>query len=103
MKTVTIRDMRSRPREVQQTLAAGSEALLTSNGRPVAIMIPVEAESLEETLAMLHRARGLQTLAAIRRYAAEKGTDRMSMDEIDAEIRTARRERRERMRATGRG
>ena len=95
MKTVTIRDMRSRPREVQQALAEGSDALLTSNGRPVAVMIPVAADSMEETLDVLRRARALQTVAKMRQRATEQGRDRLTMREIDAEIQTVRGQRRD--------
>ena len=69
MKTLTIRDFRTRPRQVQQALVKEGEAVLTSNGRPVAVMLPADASSLDETLDTLRRTRALRALRAIRREA----------------------------------
>ena len=46
MKTVTIRDFRTRPRQVREALKREGEAMLTANGHPVAVMIAVDAGSI---------------------------------------------------------
>jgi len=102
MNTLTIRDFRSRPREARLSLAGQKETLLTANGKPVAILLPVDAASLDETLKILHRARSLQTLAEIRRRAREKGVDRIAMEEINEEIQAVRSRKRALSRKTGR-
>jgi antitoxin (DNA-binding transcriptional repressor) of toxin-antitoxin stability system len=93
MKTVTIRDLRTRPRQVRAALEREREAVLTANGCPVAVLIPVDAGSVDETLETLRRARGLETLRAIRRESRERGLDRLSTSDIDAIIARARRAR----------
>jgi antitoxin (DNA-binding transcriptional repressor) of toxin-antitoxin stability system len=93
MKTVTIRDLRNRPRQVRDALRREREAVLTANGSPVAVLIPVDAGSVEETLETLRRARGLEALRAIRRESQERGLDRLSTSDIDAIIARARRAR----------
>ena len=93
MKTLTIRDLRTRPREAQKTLAEAGEAILTSNGRPVALMLRVNADTLEETMETLRRARSLQALREIRREAKARGLDRLSGKRIDAIIAKSRRAR----------
>lgn len=98
MKTLTIRDFRTRPRQAQRDLVESGEALLTSNGRPVALMLRVDGESLEETVAMMRRARGLQALDAARLEARRAGLNRISMKEVDLVIARTRRERRRRHR-----
>ena len=40
IKTVTIRDFRTRPKQFREALEREREAVLTANGRPVALMIP---------------------------------------------------------------
>ena len=50
MKTVTIRDFRSRPKQVREALKKEKEAVLTANGQPVALMIPVDAGSVDQAL-----------------------------------------------------
>jgi antitoxin (DNA-binding transcriptional repressor) of toxin-antitoxin stability system len=93
MKTVTIRDFRTRPKQVRDALRKEREAVLTANGRPVALMIPVDAGTVDQTLETLRRARGLEALRAIRRESRERGLDRLSNTEIDAIIKSARRTR----------
>ena len=93
MKTVTIRDFRTRPRQVRDALKREREAVLTANGRPVAVLLPVDAGSVEETLETLRRARGLEALRAIRRESRERGLDRLSTSDIEAIIARARRAR----------
>ncbi len=93
MKTVTIRDFRTRPRQVQEALRQQREAILTANGRPVAVMVPVDASSVDETLEMLRRARGLEALRRVQEASRERGLDQLSSKEIDSAIARARRSR----------
>ena len=98
MKTVTIRDLRTRPRQVREALARESEAVLTVNGRPVAVIIPSDASTIDETLETLRRARGLEALRGIRRASQEKGLGRLSGRDVEAIIAKTRRARRRRAR-----
>lgn len=101
MKTVTIRDFRSRPKQVREALKKEKEAVLTANGRPVALMIPVDAGSVDQALETLRRARGLEALRALRRESRDRGLDRLSTSEIDAIIKKTRRARSSRTRKRG--
>ena len=93
VKTVTIRDLRTHPRQVRESLAREREALLTANGRPVAVLLPVDAGTVEETLETVRRARGLEALRGLRRESRSGGTASMSAEEIDALIARVRRAR----------
>ncbi len=93
MKTVTIRDLRNRPRQVRDALKREQEAVLTANGTPVAVLIPVDAGSVDETLETLRRARALEAMRAIRRESRARGLDRLARSEIDAIVARARRAR----------
>jgi antitoxin (DNA-binding transcriptional repressor) of toxin-antitoxin stability system len=93
MKTVTIRDFRTRPRQVRDALKREREAVLTANGRPVALMIPVDAGSIDRTLETLRRARALEALRAIRQESQRRGLARMSSTKIDAIIAKSRKAR----------
>lgn len=97
MKTLTIRDFRTRPRQAQKALAEEEEALLTSNGRPVAVMLRVDSDSLDETMETLRRARALRALRRIRREARDRGLDRLGMKEINAIVAKSREDRRRRL------
>jgi len=93
MKTVTIRDFRTRPKQVRDALKREREAVLTANGRPVAVMIPVDAGSIDRTLETLRRARALEALRAIRQERQRRGLARMSTKNIDAIIAKTRKAR----------
>lgn len=93
MTFVSIRDMRTRPGEVWQQLQDEGDLIVTSSGRPFALMIAAEGEDVEALLLALRRARAQLATSKMRRQAGEAGLDRMAMDDIDAEIRQARLER----------
>ncbi len=93
MKLLSVRDLRSKPSEVWKSLAAAREMVVTSNGRPIAVLSAVTEETLEETLAAIRRARAVTAVSEIQRRSVEQGTDGMSLDEINAEIAAVRRGR----------
>jgi antitoxin (DNA-binding transcriptional repressor) of toxin-antitoxin stability system len=101
MKTVTIRDFRTRPKHVQDALKQERQAVLTANGRPVALMIAVDAGTVDQTLETLRRARGLEALRALRLESRDRGLDRMSRASVDEIITKARRARRSPARGRG--
>jgi len=102
MKTVTIRDLRSQPRQVREELAKASEAVLTANGKPVALILSVDSGTLDETLETVRRARAMQSLAKLRKNARDSGRDNLRMKDIDAEIQASRKARRRKAKRTGR-
>ena len=51
MGYVTVRDLRVRPGDVWKKLRQQGEMILTSNGRPMAIIAHVEEDDVEATLA----------------------------------------------------
>ena len=94
MKFVSIRDLRGKSAEVWKKLSGEREMIITSNGRPIAILAAVNESNLEESLSAFRQARAVEAVASLQRRSVEQGTDNISMDEIDAEIRAVRRRRR---------
>lgn len=95
MSFVSIRDMRTRPGEVWKQLQEEGNLVVTSSGRPFALMIAAEGEDVEQLLLALRRAKAQLAISRLRAQAAQKGSDRMTEAEIEAEIEQARRERQE--------
>jgi len=93
MEFITIRDLRTRPAEVWEKLRQRQDLVLTSNGKPLAILAGVEETQLEETLAALRRARAQAALTRLRQEAAAQGMDSLTAAEIEAEIAAVRAER----------
>ncbi len=95
MKFVTIRDFRNKTASIRKSLSTEHEIVVTSNGRPFAILADVDEENFEEKLAALRRTRARALVDRIRTKARARGVDTMTMEEIDAEIAAARREARQ--------
>ncbi len=94
MKFVTIRDLRGQPTRVWKDLKAEKELVLTSNGKPLAILTSVDESSFEERLLSLRRARLGETVREIQRDAMRRRPKGMSLREINAVIADVRRKRR---------
>lgn len=93
MRFVTVRELRATSAQVLRNLPSEGEIVVTSNGRPVAVLAPVDEAGLEETLRAFRRARAVEAVASLQRQSAEAGRDRITPDEIEAEIRDVRRAR----------
>lgn len=94
MTFVSIRDMRTRPGEVWQQLQDEGDLIVTSSGRPFALMISAADEDVEELLLALRRARAQMAVSRLRKQAAAQELDRLPAETIEEEINQARSERR---------
>jgi prevent-host-death family protein len=93
MQFVTVRDFRINPGKIWEKLEKEKEVIITSNGKPIAILAGTNEENLGKSLATFRQARALQTLAEMHQAAAAAGADRMNEREIEREIRASRRKR----------
>jgi antitoxin (DNA-binding transcriptional repressor) of toxin-antitoxin stability system len=90
MKFISVRDLRGKSAEVWKELPAEREVVVTSNGRPIAILSAVSESNLEESLSAIRQARAAEAVMSLQRRSVEKGTDSITMEDIDAEIRAVR-------------
>lgn len=95
MDFVTVRDLRVRPGDTWQRLRDKRELILTSSGRPIALLVDIEDADVEDTLMAVRRARAQLAVSRMRQGAAAGGLVKLGAAEIEAEIARARRERRE--------
>ena len=93
MKFVSVRDLRAKSAEVWRDLPGEREMVITSNGRPIAILAAVSESTLEDSLSAFRQARAIDAMAALRRTSVARATDKLTADEIEAEIRAARENR----------
>lgn len=96
MKFVSVRELRNRTSQLWRDLERERDLIVTIHGKPVAILSATDERSLERALGDIRRSRARAALAEIHREAARRGLDRLSMEEIDAEIQAARASRRAR-------
>ena len=93
MKFLSVRDLRGKSAQIWKDLPEEREMVITSNGRPIAILATISESNLEESLTAFRQARAVEAVAALQRRSADQGTNRITMDEIDAEIQAVRKKR----------
>lgn len=93
MKFLSVRDLRGKSAQIWKELPKEREMVVTSNGRPIAILAAINEANLEESLSAFRQARAVDAVASLQRRSIEQGTDRISMDEINAGIRAVRKKR----------
>jgi antitoxin (DNA-binding transcriptional repressor) of toxin-antitoxin stability system len=93
MRFLSVRDLRGKSAQVWKELPDEREMIITSNGRPIAILSAITESNLEESLKAFRQARAVEAVARLQRRSVEQGTDRVTMGEIDAEIKAVRKKR----------
>jgi antitoxin (DNA-binding transcriptional repressor) of toxin-antitoxin stability system len=93
MKFLSVRDLRSKSAEVWKGLTSEREMVVTSNGRPIAILSAVTEETLEETITAIRSSRAVAAVSELQRRSVQKGKSTITPAEIDAEIASVRRAR----------
>jgi prevent-host-death family protein len=93
VKFVSSREIRVNPRPVFEAAEEGDEVVITSRGKPVALLLGISAEDLDETVRLVRRARAQAAVSRMRKAAADQGSESMSREEIEEEISAVRSER----------
>jgi prevent-host-death family protein len=94
MSTITVSELKRKPTEQWREAAKAGDLVVTEQGEPVAVLVPIDAQSLEPTLSTLRSVRALQAQAALQEAARQHSTHQLTMPEIDEEIAATRRARR---------
>jgi hypothetical protein len=74
-------------------LADDGRIVLTTNGKPAALMIEVNEDSFEDVLTDIRIAKSRRAIRQMQEQSERAGLGRMTLDEINAEIAAARSER----------
>lgn len=93
MKFITVRDFRIRPGSVWENLEKNNEVVITSNGKPIALLTGVSDVTFDETLKAVRRAKAELALSKMRADSLKRGLNKLSEREIEAEIRSVRKAR----------
>ncbi len=94
LKFFSARDLRNTPGALWKALRKNGTVALTANGVPRALVIGVDEGDLEKALEVARRVRAQLAVSRMREDAARRGLDRLTLDDIDAEVRGARSARR---------
>jgi antitoxin (DNA-binding transcriptional repressor) of toxin-antitoxin stability system len=93
VKFLSVRDLRGKSAQVWKDLPREREMVITSSGRPIAILAAVNESNLEEAVSAFRQARAVEAVAALQRRSVEQGKDRLSLEEINAEVNEVRKKR----------
>ncbi len=93
VKFVSVSDLRLKPGQVWEDLDREEEMIITSKGKPIALLTRVNEQDFEKTVAAVRRARALMAMEGMQCASVLGGKDRMSDAQIEAEIKAARRTR----------
>ncbi|MHB1342091.1 MAG: type II toxin-antitoxin system Phd/YefM family antitoxin [Coriobacteriia bacterium] len=94
MKFVSVRDLRGKSADIWRDLPEEREMVITSNGRPVAILAAVNESNLEESLAAFRQNRAIDAVADMQRRSRSREVNALTSDDIEAEIAAVRQGRR---------
>jgi len=90
MKFLSVRDLKTKSSQVWKDLPEQKEMIVTSNGRPIALLSWINENNLEQVLSAFRHARATNAVSSIQYDSVRKGTDKLTLGEIDVEIKDAR-------------
>lgn len=93
---ITTRELSKQPGKVMRKASAEGPQVITQNGVPAAYLVPASGSGIEADLDALRRLLMGRALDAAQAEAARTGASELSLEEINAEIAEARKERKSR-------
>jgi antitoxin (DNA-binding transcriptional repressor) of toxin-antitoxin stability system len=93
MKAFTTEELRGKASDLRKVISRDPQAVLTASGEPVALLVPVDRDTLAETADAIGQARAQLAVKAIRYSARKMGRDRITTAQIDRIIANARKAR----------
>jgi len=93
MRFISVRDLNTKPKEIWSKIK-DEEVVITSNGKPIALLSGVTEETLENTVRAIRRSRALIALEEMQKKSIELGLDKWTDSQIESEIKAVRKSRR---------
>jgi len=92
MRFISVRDLSTKPKEIWNKIKE-EEVVITSNGKPIALLSGVTEETLDKTIRTIRRSRALVAIEDMQKRSVELGLDKLTDSEIESEIRAVRKSR----------
>ncbi|MEI9478364.1 MAG: type II toxin-antitoxin system prevent-host-death family antitoxin [Deltaproteobacteria bacterium] len=92
MRFISVRDLNTKPKEVWRKVK-DEEVVITSNGKPIALLSGVTEETLENTVRAIRRSRALIALEEMQKKSIDLGLDKWTASQIESEIKAVRKSR----------
>jgi antitoxin (DNA-binding transcriptional repressor) of toxin-antitoxin stability system len=92
MKFISVNDFGTSSASIWKTLPVEQEMVITNNGKPIALLTPLSDKTFENTLSSIRQAKAINAVKLIQQESLKKGLDKITMEEIDEEIKRIREE-----------
>ncbi len=93
MNFVSVREFRTNPAKIWEKLKKEMEIIITSNGKPIAVLNPIYDNDIESTLEVIRRVKAIKAVESLQEDSVRKGLDKLTGEEIDEIVKKARQER----------
>jgi hypothetical protein len=93
MKFLSVRDLGGKSAQIWKRLPEEGEVIITNNDKPVAILFSINESNFEASVKAFRQTRAMDALMSLQCQSVLQGTDKISMEEIDTEIRSVRKKR----------
>jgi len=90
MKFLSVRDLKTKSSQIWKELLDQKNMVITSNGKPIAILSSISENNLEQVLSAFRQARAMDAVTSVQYESVRRGTDKITMAEIDDEIKSVR-------------
>ncbi len=92
MRFISVRDLNTKPKEIWSKIK-DEEVVITSNGKPIALLSGVTEGTLEKTVRAIRRSRALLALDEMQKKSIALGLDQWTDSQIESEIKAVRKNR----------
>ena len=93
MRFLSIPEFSKSPQAALSSLDESEKIVLTNDGKPTALIIYTDEFIFEDALLDLRKLKAKRDLLDLQMQSIKNGNSKMTMDEINAEIKLARQER----------
>jgi len=90
MRFLSVRELRAKSAAIWNELQRDGEMIITSNGKPIAILSPTSENRVEESVRSIRRARASAAVSRMQRQSVLNGSDAITSNDIEAEISETR-------------
>jgi antitoxin (DNA-binding transcriptional repressor) of toxin-antitoxin stability system len=92
MRFISVRELSTKPGKIWGRIQ-DEEIIITSNGKPVALLSGVTENNLERTIQTIRRTKALMALEEMQKKSLKQGLNNLSDNKIEGEIRAVRKGR----------
>lgn len=90
MKFIGIKELRTCSSKLWEQLGEEKEIVITSNGKPLAILCETSGDTIEDDLKLIKQLRAMKAMNDLQQNSMKKGNDKIKLNTINEEIQKQR-------------